>query len=78
MSSAKKGTLVEPEPSTQGDAPQPEESSAHIPQCVLDTVRNEVDRSTYRVTMMQAELERATAQRDELQHWLEAHAEGER
>lgn len=74
----KKGAMVEPEPSTQEAAPQPEESSAHIPQCVLDTVRNEVDRITYRVTMMQAELERATAQRDELRHWLEAHAEGER
>lgn len=71
----KKGALVESEPSTQEAAPQPEESSAHIPQCVLDTVRNEVDRITYRVTMMQAELERATAQRDELRHWLEAHKE---
>lgn len=74
----KKGALVESEPSTQEAAPQPEESSAHIPQCVLDTVRNEVDRITYRVTMMQAELERATAQRDDLRHWLEAHTEGRR
>lgn len=74
----KKGALVEPEPSTQGDAPQHEDGDTHIPQSVLDTVRNEVDRITYRVTMMQAELERATAQRDELRHWLEAHAEGER
>lgn len=74
----KKGALVEPEPSTQGDAPQHEDGDTHIPQSVLDTVRNEVDRITYRVTMMQAELERATAQMDELRHWLEAHTEGER
>ena len=73
-----KGALVEPEPSTQEAAPQHEGGDTHIHQCVLDTVRNEVDRITYRVTMMQAELERATAQRDELRHWLETHAEGER
>ena len=74
----RKDALVESEPSTQEAAPQHADGDTHIPQCVLDTVRNEVDRITYRVTMMQAELERATAQRDELQHWLEAHAEGER
>ena len=31
---------------TQETAPQHEDGDTHIPQCVLDTVRNEVDRIT--------------------------------
>lgn len=63
---------------TQDAAPQPGEGSAHAHPRVLNMIRNEVDQLTRQITMLQAELEKATAQRDTFQRWLEAHAEGER
>lgn len=63
---------------TQEAAPQLEKSRPHAHPRVLNAIRSEVDRITYRITMLEEELEKATAQRDEFQRWLDAHEDGER
>lgn len=63
---------------TPDAAPQPEKSSSYVHPRVLNMIRSEVDRITYQITMLQAELEKATAQRDNFQRWLDAHEDGER
>lgn len=67
---------------TQDAAPQPEKSSTQTPQWVLDKTRSELVQITRRIPLLRArqamataQLGRATALRDELRRWLNAHEE---
>lgn len=57
---------------------QPEKSSSYAHPRVQHVIRDEVDRLTHRIAMLQAELERANTERDDFQRWLDAREDGER